>query len=115
MIKSDNNINNTMWLLQMKQINVDYTPNWTNIIEQIVELITNKMNYTTKNCAILIKELRELLYILFITNIDFHIIIRKIMLILVNKYNQIILITESTSHESCQLYSLNLKLKVHRK
>ena len=39
----------------------------------------DKNNYTTKKLPDLIKEIRDLLYQLFITNIDFNIIIKEIM------------------------------------
>ena len=83
--KSDNNINKTIWLLEMKKYNVDNKGQWTDILETIVEMITLKDNYTTKKFLEIIKSTRDLLYILFITNIDFHLIIRKIMKLLLNK------------------------------
>ena len=87
--KSDNNINKTIWLLEMKKYNVDNKGQWTDILEKIVEMVTLKDNYTTKNFLEIIKTTRDLLYILFITNIDFHLIIRKIMKLLLNKLDSI--------------------------
>ena len=88
--KSENNINKTIWLLEMKKFNIKDMSEWTDIVEVLVCHVINKENYNTKNMTNLIKNIRELLYVLFITNIDFHIIIRKLMLILLNKANDII-------------------------
>jgi len=87
--KSENNINNTLWMLEMKKFNVENNSHWTNILDSIVEMIMLKSNYTTSNMYELIKNMRELLYILFITNIDFHIVIRKIMMLIINKIDDI--------------------------
>ena len=85
--KSDNNINKTIWLLEMKKYKVDNKGQWTDILDAIVNIIVLKDNYTTSKLLEIIKTIRELLYILFITNIDFHIIIRKIMKLLINKFD----------------------------
>ena len=87
--KSDNNINKTIWLLEMKKYNVDNKGQWTDILDTIVEMITLKDNYSTRKFFEIIKTTRELLYILFITNIDFHLIIRKIMKLLLQKLDSI--------------------------
>ena len=77
--KSNNNINKVFWLLQFMQHNVPYNTSWHNLIVIIVDMCLDKSNYNVKNLPDLIKELRNLLYQLFITNIDFHIIIKEIM------------------------------------
>lgn len=90
MVKSENNINKTMWLLEMKKFNITSMSEWLNILNTLTDIILLKENYTTPNMANIIKNIRELLYILFITNIDFNIIIRNLMLILLKKIEKII-------------------------
>ena len=87
--KSENNINKTVWMLEMKKFNVNNKDEWNDLLDKIVDMIICKKNYTQRNMAEIIKNIRELLYILFITNIDFHLIIRKIMMLLVKKINDI--------------------------
>jgi replication factor C subunit 3/5 len=82
---SNNNINKLFGLLEIKKFNVPITTSWDKIINMIGDLISDKKNYNTKNLPDVIKETRELLYQLFITNIDFHIIIKQIMNYLKNK------------------------------
>jgi len=77
--KSNNNINKLFWYLQLLKYKIPLATTWHNTIDIIVEEILNKKNYSTKNFLELIRKLRELLYQLFITNIDFHTIIREIM------------------------------------
>jgi replication factor C subunit 3/5 len=89
MVNSDNNIDKTIWLLEVKKCKITDTSNWTDILHKIVTIVTTKENYTTVNMLDLIKDMRELLYILFITNIDFHIIIRKLLLLLLKKIDGI--------------------------
>ena len=86
--KSENNINKTIWLIEMKKYNIVDTNELYTVLTKIVDIIILKENYTTPNMANIIKNIRELLYILFITNIDFHIIIRKIMLLLLDKIKE---------------------------
>ncbi len=77
--KSNNNINKLYGYLELKKFNVPFTPSWNRIITIIVDEVLNKKNYNIKTFPDLIKNLRELLYQLFITNIDFHIIIKEII------------------------------------
>jgi replication factor C subunit 3/5 len=76
---SNNNINKLYGYLELKKFKVPYTPTWGRIITIIVDEVLNKNNYNIKKFPELIKEIRDLLYQLFITNIDFHIIIKEIM------------------------------------
>ena len=76
---SNNNINKLYGYLELKKFTVPYTPSWARIITIIVDEVLNKKNYNIKKFPELIKEIRDLLYQLFITNIDFHIIIKQIM------------------------------------
>jgi replication factor C subunit 3/5 len=84
---SHNNINKLYGYLEHKKNQVPFTPSWDRIIIIIVDEILNKDNYNIKNFGDLIKNIRDLLYQLFITNIDFHIIIKEIMNIMKMKIN----------------------------
>jgi replication factor C subunit 3/5 len=76
---SNNNINKLYGYLEHKKFNVPFTSSWDKNIKIIVDELLNKSNYNIKILPDLIKQIRELLYELFITNIDFHIIIKEIM------------------------------------
>ena len=77
---SENKINQSIWLLELMNIyNLPYEKNWSNLINDIVEIILNKKNYNNKKFFIAIKKIRELFYNLFITNIPTQTIIRLLM------------------------------------
>ena len=84
-IKSDNNINNAIWLLDMYKYNINYDNNWLETINDIVKNIinVNNKNNIYKN----IKENREQFYLLFITNISTQLIIRTIYIKLLENIN----------------------------
>jgi hypothetical protein len=63
----------------MNIYNLPYEKNWSNLINDIVEIILNKKNYNNKKFFIAIKKIRELFYNLFITNIPTQTIIRLLM------------------------------------
>jgi replication factor C subunit 3/5 len=77
--KSNNNINKLFWYLELKKYKVLVEHSWHDMIDIITDNVLNKKNYTIKKLPDVIKELRDLLYQLFITNIDFHTIIKEIM------------------------------------
>jgi replication factor C subunit 3/5 len=78
--KSDNKINQSIWLLELLNVyNLSYDKNWSNLIDDIVQLIINKKNYCNKKFFVTIKKIREIFYNLFITNIPTQTIIRLIM------------------------------------
>jgi replication factor C subunit 3/5 len=78
--KSDNKISQSIWLLELLNVyNLSYDKNWSNLIDDIVQLIINKKNYCNKKFIVTIKKIREIFYNLFITNIPTQIIIRLIM------------------------------------
>ena len=77
--QSNNKINRAIWLLEMHKYNVKYTDRWEDIIDNIINTITNTNNYDKKNLLTLIKNIREQFYILFITNIPTRKIIKYIM------------------------------------
>ena len=78
--KSENNLNYTMWLLELKKNNINIVQNWHKTIDNIINLI-----YDDKNLILKIIKIREYLYLLFITNIKYNMIIKKIMNILIRK------------------------------
>jgi len=77
--KSENKINQSIWLLELKKYNIDYTYNWNILILEIVNKILNKKNYSNKKFFSAIKKIRSIFYNLFITNIPTQTIIRLIM------------------------------------
>lgn len=77
--KSNHNINKVFWLLELLKYKIPNKAEWSDLIEIIVNEILNKKNYNIKKMPDLIKNMRELLYQLFITNIDFNTIILSIM------------------------------------
>lgn len=84
----ENKINNAIWLLELHKYNINYENNWEDIIVDIVNLIMYKYN-DKKKLYSNIKKIREKFYILFITNISTSIIIKKIMIKLLEKVNNI--------------------------
>ncbi len=78
--KSNNNINKIFGFLELKKYNAPIGDDWTNIISLLIDNIIDKKNYNTKNFQELITNIRNTIYPLYITNIDFHIIIRQIMI-----------------------------------
>ncbi len=78
--ESNNNINKLFWYLELLKYKIPIGITWHNLINIIVDEILNKNNYHPKNFSEMIKNIRELLYQLFITNIDFNIIIKEIMI-----------------------------------
>ena len=105
---SNHNINKLYGYLEHKKFNVPYTKSWDKNIKVIVDEILDKSNYNVKVLPELIKQIRELLYQLFITNIDFHIIIKEIMNTIKLKINdneiryQIIEETSKYENRICQ-------------
>jgi replication factor C subunit 3/5 len=77
---SDNKLNHAIWLLEMYKYNIQYTKNWEIIIESIVETINNFKIINNKKLYLLLKNIRDQFYILFITNISTQMIFRNIMI-----------------------------------
>jgi len=77
--KSDNKITHAIWLLELKKHNISYDKNWSNLIDNIVNMILEKKNYNNKKFYKVIKKIKEIFYYLFITNIPIQTIIRLIM------------------------------------
>lgn len=78
--KSDNKVNHALWLLEMYRYNIDYDKDWEVVIDDIINMITNKNIMNNKMLYSVMKKIREQYYILFITNIPTQMIIRKIMI-----------------------------------
>ena len=82
--KADNRINNMICLLELQKYNIEYDNNWNGLIDDIVVLILNTSIKDNKQLYKNIIDIRQKFYILFITNISTHVIIRKIMNKLLN-------------------------------
>jgi replication factor C subunit 3/5 len=102
---SDNKINHAIWLLDIYKNNIEYNKNWELIINNIVEIVIDKNSHNNSKIFNVIKKIRELFYILFITNIPTQKIIRLVMDKLLKlssniqlKYN-IINITSQSEHK----------------
>lgn len=85
----DNRINHAIWLLEMYKNNIDYTKNWENIIELIINTVNNFKIKNNKKLYNLLVNIRQQFYILFITNIPTKMIIRKIMIRLLEINNHL--------------------------
>jgi len=79
LVNSNQKIYNAIWLLELKNNGCEFVNNKDNIILEIVEMIINKKNYTSKKAYRVIKKCRELFYKLSITNISTQEIISEIM------------------------------------
>ena len=86
---SDNKVNNALWLLEMYKYGIKYEQNWEYIIDNIVETIIDPKIQNNKKLYSVIKKIREQFYILFITNIPTQLIIRKIIVKLLLKIDNI--------------------------
>ena len=86
---SDNKVNHALWLLEMYNYGISYTKNWDHVIDDIVNSIINKKNNSNNKFYRAMKKIRDQFYVLFITNIPTQLIIRKIMIKLLNKINDL--------------------------
>jgi replication factor C subunit 3/5 len=87
--KSDNKISHALWLLEMYENGISYNKNWEYIIDNIITMILEPTIKNNKKLYSILKKIREHFYILFITNIPTQTIIRKIMIKLINKIDNI--------------------------
>jgi hypothetical protein len=78
-MKQKNEIEEKLIRLLESKNKVSFEESWEKIIDIICNEILNKKNYNIKKMPELIKNMRDLLYQLFITNIDFNTIILSIM------------------------------------
>lgn len=86
---SDNKVNHAIWLLEMYNYGVTYEKNWELVINNIVDMILSSDIKNNKKLYSVMKKIREQFYILFITNISTQLIIRKIMIKLLERINDI--------------------------
>ncbi len=84
---SKNNINKAIGLLELISYNIPLDRMWYNVIQMLVEMIMNTKNYTKDGVNDMIENARLMLYQLFITNIDFHIVIKTILQEIKTKIN----------------------------
>ncbi len=85
----DNKVNHAIWLLEMHKYGITYEKNWEYVIDNIIEMIIDPSIKTNKKLYSTMKKIREQFYILFITNISTQMIIRKIMVKLIQKVDNI--------------------------
>jgi replication factor C subunit 3/5 len=89
--KSEFKISTAIWLLELKKYKLSYDKNWDNLSEKIVSIILNRKNYNNQKCLSAIKNIREIFYTLFITNIPTQIIIRNILIKLLEHISDLLL------------------------
>ena len=86
---SDNKMSHAILLLELYNNNIKYGNDWEIVIESIINNIINATIDNSKKLYKIIKIIREQFYILFITNISTQLILRKIMLKLISKTNNL--------------------------
>jgi replication factor C subunit 3/5 len=86
---SDNKMSHAILLLELYNNNIKYGSDWEIVIELIINNIINANIGNIKKLYKIIKLIREQFYILFITNISTQLILRKIMLKLISKTNNL--------------------------
>jgi replication factor C subunit 3/5 len=98
-LNSDNNINRVIWLLEYKKNNFDNMNNWESYLDKLIDIIFKPIQ-NNNDIKELIKTIREYFYILYISNIKYNIIIRKLMskiILKITDYNKIYNIINLTS------------------
>ena len=76
---SKNNINKAIGLLELISYNIPLDRMWYNVIKMLVDMIMDTNHYTKDGVYDMIENARLMLYQLFITNIDFHTVIKSIL------------------------------------
>ena len=77
---SKNNINKAIGMLELISYNIPLDKMWYKVIEILVDTITDSKQYNKDGIFDMIENARHMLYQLFITNIDFHTVIKTIMM-----------------------------------
>jgi replication factor C subunit 3/5 len=77
---SNNNINKAFGMLELVSHNIPLDKLWYKVIEMLVDMLMNKTLYNKNGIYDIIENARNMLYQLFITNIDFHTVIKSIMI-----------------------------------
>jgi replication factor C subunit 3/5 len=88
---SNNRITRTLSLLQLYINNYNYKENWEllldDLVDDIIKIKLINVNNFLDNIKKIINKTREVFYIIFITNLDITLMVRKIMLKLINKFD----------------------------
>jgi replication factor C subunit 3/5 len=77
---SKNNINKAIGMLELISYNISLDGMWYKVVEMLVDMITDTKQYNKNGLGDMIENARLMLYQLFITNIDFHTVIKTIMI-----------------------------------
>ncbi len=77
---SKNNINKAVGMLELISYNIHLDGMWNKVIEMLVDMIIDIQQYNKNGLYDIIENARNMLYQLFITNIDFHTVIKSIMI-----------------------------------
>jgi replication factor C subunit 3/5 len=90
---SDNRLTRALNLLELYVNKYNYDENWELLLDDLIDVIIkikmiNKNNFL-ENIKKIINNTREVFYIIFITNLDITLMIRKMMLKLINKFDDI--------------------------
>jgi replication factor C subunit 3/5 len=84
---SDNNINKAIGMLEVISYNISLDKMWYKVIELLVDMIMDTTLYNKNGIYDMIENARNMLYQLFITNIDFHTVIKTIMIEIKKRIN----------------------------
>jgi len=103
-----NNINKAIGMLELISYKIELNNMWYGVIELLVDMIMDKQKYHKDGIYEMIQNARDMLYQLFITNIDFHTVIKSIMIEIKKKCNNnkfiYLVINETSKYENriCQ-------------
>lgn len=84
---SKNNINKAIGMLELISYNIQLDKMWYKVIEILVDMIMDVSQYNKNGLYDMIENARNMLYQLFITNIDFHTVIKTIMIEIKKRIN----------------------------
>jgi hypothetical protein len=73
--KSENNIKNMIWRIECVKNGIPYTSPWQEIVNEIIDLIIKDKQHSLKKMC----KIRELLGLLFISNIDANLILEYML------------------------------------
>lgn len=85
----DNIVNKALWMLEFDKHNLKYKNEYETIIDEIVNMLFDKKNYTNTKTLSMIEKCRELYYKLFITNINMNFFLKIIMNKILNNIDDI--------------------------
>jgi len=84
---SKNNINKAIGMLELVSYNIPLDKMWYKVIEMLVDMIMDTTQYNKNGIYDMIESARNMMYQLFITNIDFHTVIKTIMIEIKKRIN----------------------------